>query len=145
MTLTPVELRHVQLPRGLVGYRRGAVEQALEDAIKSFEDVWRDRADLRDRVEQLEADLERYRELETLLRATLVSAEQAAHELKDAARREAEVVISEAHAEARKIKSNAAAERERLTAESQRIRALLAGALQTVDESVAPERTRAAA
>ena len=44
----------------------------------SFEDVWRERADLADKVEQLEDDLVRYRELEGLLRTTLVSAEKAA-------------------------------------------------------------------
>ena len=135
MTLTPVELRHLRLPRALVGYRRAAVDRALEEAIASFEEVWRERADLRDRVEHLETELARYRELETLLRATLVSAEQAAHDLKDAARREADVVVSEAHTEARRITTSAAAERERLAAECRRIRALLEAALATVEDS----------
>ena len=55
----------------------------------SFETVWRERADNSDRVELLEGELKRYRELEGLLRTTLVSAERAAHELKDQAKREA--------------------------------------------------------
>ena len=76
MALAPVEIRHVRLGRGIFGYRRTATDALLDEIATSFEDVWRERADLADKVEQLEADLVRYRELEALLRATLVSAER---------------------------------------------------------------------
>ena len=132
MALTPVEIRHVTLKRGLRGYKRESVDELLEDVAMSFEDVWRERADLRDKVENLESDLVRYRELETLLRTTLVSAERAAHELKDHAKREAELIVSEAHAEARTVTRRATAERERLERESHRIRAILRSALELV-------------
>jgi cell division initiation protein len=133
MTLTPVEIRHVKLGRGVGGYRRGAVDRLLEEVVASFEDVWRDRADLADRVEQLEADLVRYRELESLLRATLVTAERTAGELTDHARREADLILGEAHAEARAILRRASAENERLRADSGRVRALLRAALTALD------------
>ena len=83
MALTPVEIRHIHLRRGCRGYRRESVDRLLEDVAASFEDVWRDRADLADRVEQLEADLVRHKELEGLLRTTLVSAESAAQQLRE--------------------------------------------------------------
>ena len=54
MALTPVEIRHVHLRRGFRGYRRRAVDALLEDVAASFEHVWRERADLADRVEALE-------------------------------------------------------------------------------------------
>ncbi len=138
MSLTPVELRHVHLGRKLFGYARTSVDRLLVEVTDSFEDVWRDRADLRDKVEQLEGDLVRYRELETLLRTTLVSAERAAHELKDAAKREAELIVNEAHAEGRRITYAAAAERERLLADSRRLRAQLEAALETLSEDAEP-------
>ena len=79
MTLTPVEIRHLKPAKTLVrGYQRTAVDGLLDEIVASFEDVWRERADLADKVEQLEIDLVRYRELESLLRTTLVSAEKAA-------------------------------------------------------------------
>ena len=134
MALTPVEIRHVPIGRGLWGYRRTAVEQLLDEVAESFEDVWRERADFADRIEQLEADLQRHRELETLLRRTLISAEAAAQEQREGARREAERIVSEAHAEARGITFAATAERERLLADVRRLRELLRTALATVDE-----------
>jgi cell division initiation protein len=135
MPLTPVEIRHVDMKRAwLRGYRRRPVDELLEEIADSFEEVWRERADLADRVEQLEDDVVRYRELETLLRQTLVSAERTAAELRDGAQKRAELVVEEAHAAAREILRTARAERERLAAESARIRAQLAGALDALDE-----------
>ena len=141
MALTPVEIRHVKLGRGLLGYRRSGVDRLLEEVVSSFEDVWRDRADLADRVEQLEADLVRYRELESLLRATLVTAERTAGELADQARREADLILGEAHAEARAVLRRATVENERLRVDSGRIRALLHAALTALeaDEEARPE------
>jgi cell division initiation protein len=134
MALTPVEIRHVKLGRGLTGYRRTATDRLLEEIVDSFEEVWRERADLQDKNERLESDIARYRDLETLLRKTLVSAERSAEELQEQARREADVVLAEARVEARKITQDAFADRDRLRAEASRIRALLRSALEITDE-----------
>src|SRR6266567_8144646 len=125
MAYTPVELRHVRFDRRPLGYSGSAVDRLLEEVVTSFEDVWRERADLADKVEQLESDLIRYRELEALLRTTLVSAERASAEVKEQARREAELILGEAHAEARKVQRDAIGENERLIAESRRLRTAL--------------------
>jgi len=135
MSYTPVEIRHVKLRRGLFGYRRKAVDHLLEEISDSFEHVWRERADHADRVELLEGELTRYRELETLLRTTLVSAERSAHELRDQAKREADSIVTEAHAVARTITRDARADRERLTLEARRLRVLLHAALDALDEA----------
>src|SRR5213596_4276908 len=103
MALTPVEIRHLSPGPGLFGYNRGAVDRLLDEIVLSFEDVWRERADLADKLEQLEEDLVRYRELEALLRTTLVSAEKAATTLKEQARKEAELIVHDAQSEARTI------------------------------------------
>ena len=132
MTLSPVEIRHVRLGRSLFGYRRHTVDELVEEVTESFQDVWRARADLADDVERLENDLVRYRELETLLRSTLVSAERASQELLEQARREAELVVTEAHAEARSVTLEALAERDRLHNEARRIRTQLTHALETI-------------
>jgi cell division initiation protein len=135
MTYTPVEIRHVKPRRGLLGYRRGQVDHLLEEIADSFENVWRERADQADRVELLEEELTRYREIEALLRTTLVSAERTAHDLRDQAKREADSIINEAHAEARLITRKARGERETLAVEARRMRMLLHAALDTLDEA----------
>lgn len=140
MALTPVEIRHIRLGRSLRGYSVGAVDRLLADVADDFEEVWRQRADLADRVEHLEGELQRHKELEALLRTTLVSAERASQEVKDQARREADAIVAEAHAEARSVTRRAAAERERLSGELRRIRSLLRSALETLDEAAVDGR-----
>src|SRR5919201_1088556 len=107
MTITPVELRHIPLKRGLWGYRRPAVDRLIEEIEQSFEEVWRERADYADRIEQLQAELARHRDL----------------------------VLQEAHAEARATTRAAASERERLLAEARKIRALLEAALDAAEDA----------
>ena len=132
MALTPVEIRHIRLRKAFFGYQIRQTDELLADIVDSFEDVWRDRADLADKIEQLGGELVRYRELEQLLRTTLISAERASQQMTDQARRETESVLSEARAEARDILRDAIIERERLNAEINRIRAQLAAVLTTI-------------
>jgi cell division initiation protein len=138
MALTPVEIRHLEPPKTLLrGYKRREVDELLDQIVLSFEDVWRERADLADKVDQLEEDLVRYRELESLLRTTLVSAEKAAVTLKEQARKEAELVVQEAQSEARSITRRARGEHDRLQTEVRRMRTLLRAALAAVDDAPA--------
>ena len=143
MALTPVEVRHIQLKRGLFGYRKSAVHRMMEDIADSFETVWRERSQLVERVEELETEVARHVELEGLLRSTLVSAEKASRDLKEAAQREADVIVTEANAEARKVLRDAITEKEMLISDVQRVQAVLRSALSVVND--APTNTRGSA
>lgn len=139
MALTPVEIRHIRLRKAFFGYQIKQTDELLSDIVDSFEDVWRDRADLADKIEQLGAELVRYRELEQLLRTTLISAERASQQMTDQTRRESESVLGEARAEAREILREAMSERERLNTEITRIRAQLAAVLASIGGEPANE------
>jgi cell division initiation protein len=135
MALTPVEVRHIQLKRGLFGYRKSAVHRMMDDIADSFETVWRERSQLVERVEELETEVGRHVELEGLLRNTLVSAEKASRDLKDTAQKEADVIVTEANAEARKVLRDAITEKEKLMSDVHRVQAVLRSALTVVDEA----------
>ena len=134
MGYTPVELRHVKVRRRLLGYDRGRVEQLLDEVADSFEAVWRDRGELADRVEAMQTEVADLRAREQLLTQTLVAAEQAAVEMRDQARREADVILAEAHQEARAVARNAQGDRDRLVAEALRVEGFLRAALGLVAE-----------
>jgi cell division initiation protein len=124
MSLTPVEIRHVSLGRRPFGYDRKATDRLLADIVASFEQVWRERADLRDEIEEIENELTRQKEIEGALRSTLISAERMADDIRTHARREADVIVAEARSTARDILAGAEAERERIHGEIRRLRAL---------------------
>ncbi|MGH2898507.1 MAG: DivIVA domain-containing protein, partial [Solirubrobacteraceae bacterium] len=75
---------------------------------------------------------------EHLLAATLVAAEKSAADSRDAAKRQAELILAEAHQESRSITRAAQGQRERLFAEARRVEVLLRGALGIVEESQKP-------
>jgi len=136
MRYTPVELRHVRLDRALFGgYKRGETDALLSDVADSFEDVWRERGELADRLEDVEKHLDEVKQRETLLASTLIAAERTAAEAVESAKREAEVIVAEAHQESRSITRAAQSERERLFIEARRVETLLRAALGIVEET----------
>jgi cell division initiation protein len=136
MRYTPVELRHVKMRRSLFGgYKRYEADQILVDVADSFEDVWRERGELTDKLEETEKRLDELKQRETLLASTLVAAEKTAADAIEAAKREAEVIVAEAHHESRSITRAAQTERERLFAEARRVETLLRSALGIVEEA----------
>jgi cell division initiation protein len=107
MTVTPADIRHAPLGRSLLGYRRGEVDELLERLAGAWQELWQDRSDLIERVEELEAEIARHREGEDLLRRTLVSAERHAADQREAARQEAQAIVREAEQEARELLAEA--------------------------------------
>ena len=135
MRYTPVELRHVKIGRSAFGgYRKLETEKLIEDIADSFEEVWRERGELTDKLEDVEKALADVKQRESLLASTLVAAEKASTEIREAAKREAELIIAEAHQDARSVTRGAQAERERLFTEVRRVETLLRAALGMVEE-----------
>lgn len=136
MRYTPVELRHVRLGKRLLGgYDRNETQRLLDDVADSFEEVWRERGELADKLEDVEQMLADVKQREALLASTLVAAEKTAAGQIETAKKQAEVIVAEAHTEARSITRAAQTERERLFAEARRVETLLRAALDMVEEA----------
>ena len=67
MRYTPVELRHVKLGRSWRGYTRHETDKLLEDVADSFEDVWRERGELTDKLHEVQKTLDEVKQREALL------------------------------------------------------------------------------
>jgi cell division initiation protein len=122
MAISPVELRHERPALRLIGYSRADVDQLIGDATEAYEAVWRERADLDDRVHFLEQKLEGVSETEEALRNALITAEKVADERRAQASRDAELCVREAEVRAREILHSAYAEREKVRHETERLR-----------------------
>ena len=143
VAITPAEIRQVDLRRTwLRGYRRTGVDELLDDIANSLAEVSRERTHLSGRLEELEAEAANHRELEALLLSTLVSAERAAQDMKEQARRESDLIVQEAHAESRRVMRESAAQKHRLEEEMITIRAQLRAAFEMLVESPRTEPTK---
>jgi cell division septum initiation protein DivIVA len=115
--LEPVEVQHVKLRRGLLGYRRADVHGLLEDVTASFEEVWFERATLRQQVERLHAEVARNRERERFVGDRLRNAQKIAEDTVAEARETAERVLAKARKKADGLVIDAEREPQRLREE----------------------------
>jgi len=103
-----------KLGRELFGYRRRPVDELLRQIAQAIASAEGGRDGLAARIAGLEADLARRRELERLLDTTLISTERAADAVRQRVCTEADQVLDDARAKARRLLVDAVAERERL-------------------------------
>jgi cell division septum initiation protein DivIVA len=101
--MEPVEIQHVKLRRRLFGYRRGDVDQLVEDVTASFEDVWFEREALRRQIDQLRSEVQRARERDRLVGDLMRSAQKAAEQTVAEARATAETAVAKARRKADEI------------------------------------------
>jgi cell division initiation protein len=78
------------------GYDRQDVDRFLEQIAQTVDELNREAAALREKLGSTEGQLVDSRKAETALTRTLVSTQTMAEELKDAARRDAELIVKEA-------------------------------------------------
>jgi cell division initiation protein len=123
MALSPAELRHQRPRRRPFGYRVREVDQIMIDATSAYEDVWRDRANLEDKVHELEITLGELRDTEHAMREALVSAQRTADEVRAQASKDAELIVREAEGRAREMIHKSYAEREQVRRQIERLRA----------------------
>lgn len=103
MALTPVDIANKEFPVRMRGYDRDAVDDFLDQVVQEFEHLIRENASLREQIENLNQRLEQYRNLEQTINRTLMLAEESAEEIKESARREAELMLSETRAQVERM------------------------------------------
>ena len=91
----PAELRHQRPSRPLLGYRCAEVDQIMLDATPAFKNsgMERPRANLEDRVHELEVQVNEVKDTEQALRDALVTAQRAADEMRASASRDTDDAI----------------------------------------------------
>jgi cell division initiation protein len=105
--LTPIDLLNKRFATSLRGYARGAVEDYLREIAADYEATVAENARLRETVENLEREIERYRSMETTLKEALILAQKTADETRAQAHREAEAVLREAQSRAAAVSEDA--------------------------------------
>ncbi len=104
--LTPVDIQQKRFHVGL-GYDKKDVNTFFEEVCKSYEELYRSNADLKDRVITLTDGLQNYKSKEAALEKSLLLAEKDAEDTKSSATKEAKSIKSEAKAQAQAILKDA--------------------------------------
>ena len=107
MPLTPLDIHNKEFSRGFRGYDEDEVNEFLDQVVKDYEMVLRDKRNLEEQVRQLQERIEHFNSIEETLNKSLVIAQETAEELKQNAQKEAKLIIREAEKNADRIVNEA--------------------------------------
>ncbi|HET6513722.1 MAG TPA: DivIVA domain-containing protein [Thermodesulfovibrionales bacterium] len=107
MRITPLDIQQKQFPMRFRGFDVEEVYAFLEVVREQMEDLLRENALLKEQIQRAENQIKEYRDMETTLRETLMTAQQMVEDYKTNARKEAELLIKEAELRADSIVKDA--------------------------------------
>jgi len=103
MKITPLDIQQMGFKVRLRGYDREEVQRFLEELAQTVESLNRDNAALREKLSLTERQLADLKKTETTLSNTLVAAQAITDDLKQAAQRDAELIMKEAELKAAEL------------------------------------------
>jgi cell division initiation protein len=107
MNITPLDITQKQFRRTFRGVDAEEVEAFLALVASEFEGLVREVAALREAGQRKDDELSEHRGRERALQETLVAAQKASEEIREAARKEAEITLADAELQAERIVQSA--------------------------------------
>jgi cell division initiation protein len=117
VNITPLDIRKQEFRKVFRGYDPAEVEAFLDMVADAFEKVSRDTITLQERVEALDTEIGRFRNLERTLQETLIAAQQAAEDTRENAKKEGDLIVKEAEIVAERAIEQARGQVSRIKAE----------------------------
>ena len=101
--ITPLDIENKRFAKQMVnGYSVEEVDDFLDELTVDYTKNYKELNELRNRVDELDKDLEKYRTIESTLQNTLVMAQTTAEEVKNVAKQKADQIVEEAKSNAQK-------------------------------------------
>ncbi|MDQ0206430.1 DivIVA domain-containing protein [Alkalicoccobacillus murimartini] len=107
MPLTPLDIHNKEFTRAFRGYDEDEVNEFLDQVIKDYESVLREKKDLFEQVTKLEEKLDHFNNIEETLNKSILVAQEAAEELRRNAQKESQLIVKEAEKNANRIVNDA--------------------------------------
>lgn len=107
MQITPLDIQQQKFKTRIRGFDVREVDAFLEQMANSFEAFQRTYKDLQEEVRRLELEIRGYRKREETFKRALLNSQKVLDQMKDNARKSAELIIAEAEVKAEKILNKA--------------------------------------
>ncbi len=103
MPLTPLDIHNKEFARGFRGYDEDEVNEFLDQVIKDYELVIREKKELEERAIELKERLGHFSNIEDTLNKSILIAQETAEDVKRNATKEAKLIVKEAEKNADRI------------------------------------------
>lgn len=112
--ITPVEIQNKVFKSGGLGYDKRDVDNFMQQILENYEELYREKMEMKDRINVLNEGLQYYKTIEKTLQKALVLAERTAEETKGNAVKNAQIIEQEAVSKANVILQDARRELEQI-------------------------------
>ncbi len=120
--LTPLDIHNKEFTRGFRGYDEDEVNEFLDQIIKDYEAVLREKKDLFERVTDLDEKLDHFKNIEETLNKSILIAQESAEEVRRNAQKEAQLIVKEAEKNADRIINDALAKSRKVMMEMEELK-----------------------
>ena len=101
--LTPLDIENKKFSKQMMnGYSIDEVDDFLDELTVDYEKMYKELQETKSKVEELNKNLEHYKNIEETLQSTLIMAQSTAEEVKKVARQQADQIIADAKGNAQK-------------------------------------------
>jgi len=101
--LTPLDIENKKFTKTIKGYNVDEVDDFLDGLTVEYERLYKENAELKNKFEEQQKEIERFKTVERTLQNTLVMAQTTAEDIKNMAQKQADQIINEAKLEAQKM------------------------------------------
>ncbi|ALS27369.1 DivIVA domain-containing protein [Paenibacillus cisolokensis] len=122
MPLTPLDIHNKEFGRRLRGYDEDEVNEFLDQVIKDYEALIRENKELQNQLLAMQEKLDHFANIEETLSKTIIVAQEAADEVKNNAKKEAQLIIKEAEKNADRIINEALAKSRKIALEVEELK-----------------------
>jgi len=120
--LTPLDIHNKEFSKGFRGYNEDEVNEFLDQVIKDYELIIREKKQLEEKVAELTEKLGYFTNIEETLNKSILIAQETAEEVKRSAQKEAKLIIKEAEKNADRIISEALAKSRKIAVEVEELK-----------------------
>lgn len=117
MPLTPLDIHNKEFSKGFRGYDEDEVNEFLDQVIKDYELLIREKKELEEKLNDQQERLGHFANIEETLNKSIVIAQEAGEEVKRSAQKEAKLIIKEAEKNADRIVNEALAKARKIALE----------------------------
>jgi cell division initiation protein len=122
MSLTPLDIHNKEFTRSFRGYDEDEVNEFLDQVIKDYEKIIRDKKEAEEQVAELKDKIGHFNTIESTLNKSILVAQETAEDLKSNANKEAKLIIKEAEKNADRIINEALSKSRRLAIEVEELK-----------------------
>ena len=100
--LTPLDIENKRFTKTIKGYNVDEVDDFLDQLTIEYERLYKENAEYKNKFDDQQREIERYKTVEHTLQNTLVMAQTTAEDIKSMAQKQAEQIVRDAQSDARR-------------------------------------------